>query len=314
MKTHQHIIGFGLFVAVTASLALACSRSEDAAPQAPQLPESSQSPLGTDTPLAAEAPQTMAAQQTAGSKGLIPGEASMEEWLEEFPAFAISDEEIARVAREALENFEPYDWGGPGQLDPASTPNPYRHVGLGVTITRPSEWVWLPETSAPDYASQNDPAVRTTVVREHWDDPSRTPMIAMASVPDPVDGRDVRIALFVRPIPGSLSMLEAFIGNSHKVVQGELRKVAIDQENYELIEETGAITVSGITGATARVRYTVRGDESESRTLDETITYFARPPYLFFLRIYRPADAPGSTDQTIRDVLESLQIENGVAG
>jgi len=303
LKTNQHIIGFGLFVASIASFALACSGSEDGAPQPPEIPSTEETPHAMEE-----------AQQTTGPKVLVPGESSMEEWLEEFPDFAISDEEIARVARETVKSVQHYDWGGPGHLDPASIPNPYRHVGLGVTITRPAEWVWLPETSAPGYASQNDPAVRTTVVREHWDDPYRTPMIAMASAPDPVDGRDIRIALFVRPMPVQSKSNQVFINNPRGIVQGELRRTKRDHSSYEMLEEPSDITISGISGAVARMRYTVRGGESESRTLDETITCFARPPYLFFLRVYRPSDAAGSTDQTISDVLESLQIENGVSG
>ncbi len=275
---------------------------------------------------------TPEAEGAGAGQQLEPGRAYSppKEW-EDHPIFAIDRDEMRKRIEAARAgkplppdpndaNYRgPVIGGGiidgafspPATLDPAAVPNPYESVGLGVSMRRPDDWVWLPMTSRPDFADHAERLPDDPMVPADWHAPIVTPIIATAPVPDPVRGRDPIVELFIRPSLNAviqyrpehctkyaLSILEHFAGARTR--------------DYDNVDSTMAPTpagLGGLDGGVTRIAYDVTQPDGSTLRASETRWLARRGRSSFSLHVTTASGDDPALEQIIEAIRDSIRID-----
>ena len=150
-------------------------------------------------------------------------------------------------------------WGEAGRFDPASLPDRYENSALGIRIAKPREWVWLPETSMPDYATREPGSLLKAYEPGDWGAPNDTPLIAMASVANQQRNRDVEIRLMVKPqTDHSMHQFSYVRGGPKGFLNATAYPGILRSKGRKVVEEAEAHQVSGLEGAVMRFDWIAR--------------------------------------------------------
>ncbi len=197
-------------------------------------------------------------------------------------------------------------WGKPGRLDPASLTNRYENAALGVRIIKPEGWVWLPETSLPDFAKRPDGSLRQTFDPGEWGDPIHTPLIAMASVANPQRNRDVEVHLMAKPQTMNDMQMLSLIRDPARLLSVSTHP---QRKTLKVAEEARAVPVGGLDGAVMRYRPDQPNTAGAASPSSERVWLASRGPYLFYLHAWAPESATPAVQHQIQAIFESLEIE-----
>lgn len=203
----------------------------------------------------------------------------------------------------------PPDWGPPGRLDPERVPNPYVNRALSVQIARPAGWVWLPETCMPDFATRSEPIGNGPIAPEDWNDPIRTPLVAMASVPNPQWGRDAVALLYVRPFVGELFDAQAFLSQATRTVLNSSRSRSEQFSGYAVVGEPSPADVGGLAGASVRIRYDATTADGTTLPASEQIWHGVRGRFFFYFHVITPEAAGPEVQTAVEAIRDSLHLE-----
>ncbi len=204
---------------------------------------------------------------------------------------------------------DPPNWGPPAKLDPASVPNPYVNVGIGVSIERPESFVWLPESSMPDFQQYTERIPILEFDPQDYADPIQQPLISMASKPDPQWGRDVVALLFARPIAADLVAVADYFTEGHRIIPHILARRGLVYPGFEVVEAPVFEEVDGKDGATTRARYDVPDENGNLLPTTEAVWLTRIGRYLIFLNIIYPENADAQTLEQVRAIADSLRID-----
>ena len=204
---------------------------------------------------------------------------------------------------------EPPKWGPAGRLEPASVANPYVNAAIGVAITKPDDWTWLPMTSMPDFASRTERVPRDEVVPEEWADPIRTPLIAMSSRPDPQWGRDPVVLLQARPLVGPPGLADGISDDPVRIAGAAVLQRGTQYAGFAVVEEAVATDVAGRPGAVIRIRYDVATPDGVLWPASERVWHTRRDRFFFYLNAILPENAGPEVWSAIDRIHDSLRID-----
>jgi hypothetical protein len=204
---------------------------------------------------------------------------------------------------------EPPKWGPAGRLDPASLGHTYTNAAVGVSVTKPAGWVWLPATSMPDFASRRERLPADEVVPEEWADPIQTPLIAMASRPDPQWGRDAVVLLQVRPLVGPPGLLANLSTDPVRMAGASVLQRGTQHQGFAIVEDAAPVALSGLEGATIRIRYEVGLSDGTLLPTSERVWHARRDRLFVYLNAILPEDAGPEVQATIGEIHDSLRID-----
>jgi hypothetical protein len=204
---------------------------------------------------------------------------------------------------------EPPEWGPPATLDPATVPNPYVNLGVGVAISRPDSFVWLPESSMPDYAKYTERIPIDDFDPKSYAAPIEQPLISMASTPEAQWGRDVVAYLYARPFPYKSVTPGVGWPNAVGAIMAGLALREMTFAGYRQVEEAVAEDVDGTNGATVKIRYDVLGPNGEILPTTEEVWLTRIGRHLIFLNLIYPENADAETLEQVAFIRDSLRID-----
>jgi hypothetical protein len=204
---------------------------------------------------------------------------------------------------------DPPNWGAPATLDPAIVPNPYVNLGIGVSIARPESFVWLPESSMPDFLEYKERIDITKFDAQMYADPIQQPLISMASRLDPQWGRDIVAFLYARPVASDLKTMVDYFPAGPAMIPHILNRRAMLYSGFEVLEEPVFEEIDDQDGATTRARYDVPDPDGTLLPTTELVWLARIGRYLIYLNIIYPENADAPTLEQVKAIADSLRID-----
>jgi hypothetical protein len=186
----------------------------------------------------------------------------------------------------------------------------WRSRAFGVSIEKPPDWVFLPETSLRYDAWWR---IRDRAeLRERLDWPGKKPLVALASRDDPVPGRDAIVYVHVIPVranenPRGLKMALSLA--SWKAVKAFIVASSGDQDAFVREDETRPHSIAGIEGAEVDATYRTQENVTAWPTR-ERMAHLKRDEEFWYVRRIGPDPFPPELEQQFDRIVASLQLED----
>jgi hypothetical protein len=184
-------------------------------------------------------------------------------------------------------------------------PDHYRSAAVGVALVKPEDWVFLSDTSHPDPERWDERLSHQEILRRLVM-PYKTPLVALAPVPEPRTGIDPVVRVFARPFRGLGGMpieFEKTLAVAAANAQGRNAR-----PDFAIEEGPVPYDVGGIPGASTRIRWSAAGEGGELLPVLERILYARRGKMLFWIELERPLAVTGD-EEAFERILASLQLD-----
>lgn len=184
----------------------------------------------------------------------------------------------------------------------------YEARALGFEIHKPHDWVFLPMTSLPA-----DTEERVESLEGLWDvlgAHQTVPLVALSTRVDPRRARDpvVRISSHVQqPTQNAMAIWLLTANPPTNYVQAFAQKRE-GQPGFEIVEPAQLVEISGLPGATIRVRYRLADDAGDEHPVEERITFVKQGLVFWLVEQAGAGPLEPAVELAFQEILDSIVL------